>query len=350
MKKIIALILSLVLCLTLNGCYDSKEISRIAFVIAVGFDENSYSFQIVKPSAFEGEGSEDSPLLTETVYSSNVYDAMNILNSKVSEVCDYSHMKMVIFSRNVLEKGIEKEVDAMLKSNEFHPNTNTAMCEGKASDYMENMKIPLDANPAEYYENISGFEFTQYSPDTQLKDIQKKYPSHIVGCAIPIINNNGMAITSNFKLTGTADENQTLIYNLLKKPGFDGNFTITNGIVVNFKKTYWDFEIDMSKNPPNITVKLSLEGNIVWSETNTDSSNAEKYAKAKIESDIKNFLNKCSDTYKADILDFHKLAKVNYLTMHSWEKENWQKLYENSTYTVHIDVKIKRNAQTLNEE
>lgn len=350
MKKIIALILSLIVCISLNGCYDSKEISRIAFVIAVGFDENSYSFQIIKPSAFEGDGSDSSPLLTETVYASNVYDAMNKLNSKVSETCDYSHMKMVIFSRNVLEKGIEKEIDAMLKSNEFHPNTNIAMCEGKASDYMKNMKIPLDANPAEYYENISGYEFTQYSPDTQLKDIQKKYPSHIVGCVIPIINNSGMVITSNFKLSGTADENQTLIYNLLKKTGFDGNFTVANGIVVNFKKTYCDFKINISENPPNITVELSLEGNIVWSETNADSKNTEKYAKAKIEKDIKNFLNKCSDSYKADILEFHKLAKVNYLTMQSWEKENWQKLFENATYTVRTDIKIKRNAQTLDKE
>ena len=350
MKKFIALILSLILCITLSGCYDSKEISRIAFVIAVGFDENSYSFQIINPSAFEGDSSDNSPLLTETVYASNVYDAMNKLNSKVSETCDYSHIKMVIFSRKVLERGIKKEIDAMLKSNEFHPNTNITMCEGKASDYMQNLKIPLDANPAEYYENMSGYDFTEYSPDTQLKDIQKNFSSHIAGCAIPIINNNGMAITSNFKLSGTADENQTLIYNLLKNPGFEGNFTVANGIVISFKKTYCNYKIDLSKNPPSITAELALDGNIVWSQTNTNSANAEKYAKAKIEKDIKNFLNKCSTDYKADILEFYKLAKVNYLTLQSWEKENWQELFENATYTVRTDIKIKRNAQTLNEE
>ena len=349
MKKIITSLLALIICINTSGCYDSKEISRIAFVIAVGFDENSYTFQIVKPSSFDGESSDNSPLLAETISASNVYDAMDKLNSKVAEACDFSHIKIVVFSQKVTENGIKKQIDAMLKSNDFHPNIKIAMCEGKASDYMKDMKIPLNTNPAEYYENLFRYGFTQYSPDTRLKDMQKNYSTHIKGNVIPIINGNkGMAILRNFKLTGTANYHNTLIYNLLKNNGFQGDFTITEDVVVNLKKTVCNSDVIINKNSADIVVNLTLEGNIIWEEENTDIKSVEKRTKEKLEEDIKNLLQKCSTTYKADIFDFYKPAKTQYTTIQSWEKEIWQTIFENATYKVYVDVKIKREGLNIN--
>lgn len=349
MKKITALLLSFMLSINLSGCYDTKEISEIAFVIAVGFDRSDYTFQIVKPSAFEGEGSEDSPLLTKTITAKNIYDAMDKLNSMISETCDFSHIKIAVFSQEVTETGIEKQVDAMLKSSDFHPNIKVAMCQGKVSDYMKDMKIPLNTNPAEYYENIFGHEFTQYSPDTRLKDLQKNYSSHIKGCAIPIINGEkGMAIISDFKLTGTANEENTLIFNMLKNTDFDGNFTVTDNIVVNLKKTMCDLDINTNGTPTDITVKIKLEGNVKWDETDTDITVIEKQTKEKIENEVKNFLYRCSTHYKADILDFYKIAKTHYTTLKNWENANWQELFENASYNVTVDVNIKREGLNIN--
>lgn len=350
MKKITALLLSFMLSINLSGCYDTKEISEIAFVIAVGFDQNDYTFQIVKPSAFEGDSAEDSPLLTKTISAKNIYDAMDKLNSQISEVCDFSHMKIVVFSNDVAKSGIEKQVDAMLKSSDFHPNIKVAMCEGKVSDYMKDMEIPLNTNPAEYYENIFSHKFTQYSPDTRLKDLQKNYSSHIKGCAIPIINaEKGMAITSDYKLTGRANAENTLIYNMLKNPDFDGNFTISDSIVVNLKKTQCNFDINTNVTPTNITVKIKLEGNVKWDESNTDMATIQKQAKENTENKVKNFLYSCSNYYKADIFDFYKIAKKHYPTLESWEGANWQQLFENASYNVTVDVNIKREGYKLKE-
>ncbi len=349
MKKFISIILIFTICLVCGGCYDSQEISRIAFVIAVGFDENSYSFQIVNPSAFEGEGSENSPLLTKTFSASNVYSAMDKLNAEIAEKCDYSHIKMVVFSRKLLEKGVEKEIDAMLKSNDFHPNTKTAMCEGKASDFLKDMKVPLDANPAEYYENIFKAGFTEFSPDTKLKDIQKNYNSHTSACVLPVINGDvGMAVAKNFKLNGTATANETLIYNLLSQKGFEGSFEVSEKTVVYLKKTHCKTSIILSGKQPVITVNILLEGNVIWSEDNAAKDKTEKLAEEKLKKEISDFLYKCSQQYKADILEFHKLAKKNYLTVDSWENEDWQGLFEKSSYSVSVDVNIKREGLNIN--
>lgn len=343
MKKLLIIVLILTMCLTLGGCYDSKEISQIAFIIAVGFDENSYSFQIVKPSAFEGESSEDSPLLTKTVSAPNVYMAMDRLNSSISERCDYSHIKMVIFSRSKLEKGIKDEINAMLKSNDFHPNTRIAMCEGKASDYMNSMEIPLDANPAEYYENIFKKNYTEYSPDVKLKDFQKSYKNQIAGNAVPIIGTDGgMAVAKSFKITDTADAGEVLIYNILKEGDFEGNYSAGSGTAIRLKKKSCRYSVDLSDTTPLISVKIQFEGNILWAEGNVDKATLEVQAEERAESDITKFLYKCSNVYKADIFGFYKHAKTNYLTVQSWEKEDWQGLFERADYNVSVDISIKR--------
>lgn len=349
MKKLLCIMLTIIMCFTLGGCYDSKEISRIAFIIAVGFDEDSYSFQIVKPSAFESESSENTPLLTTTITAPNVYIAMDKLNSTISEKCDYSHIKLVLFSQSKLKSGIENEINAMLKSNDFHPNTRIAMCEGKASDYFKDMKIPLDANPAEYYENIFKKGFTEYAPDTKLKDMQKNYNTQVIANVVPVLNNKstGMIITKDYKLTDITNEQEVLLYHLLKENDFEGNYPINQNTVVSLKKKSCKYNIDLSDKIPLITIKLRLDGNIIWAEDSADKTQFQEVTKEKLESDITEFLYRCSMHYKTDIFDFYKLAKTNYLTIKSWENEDWQGLYEKANYKVTVDVNISREGLNI---
>lgn len=328
--------------ITLDGCYDSKEISRIAFIIAVGFDTDSYTFQTVKPSAFESDSSEDSSLLTTTVNAPNVYIAMDKLNSSISEKCDYSHIKMVIFSEDKLKAGVEDDIYAMLNSNDFHPNTRVAMCKDNASEYMKEMKIPLDANPAEYYENIFKENYTEYAPDITIKDMQKSYKSQIMGNVLPVMSstNSGMAIIKDYKLTDTAGPDEVFIYNLLQWKNFNGNYAVDDNVVININKKSKKHNIDMTGKTPVITIKLDITGNVIWSPVTIDKEKISKKAEQKLKNDITEFLYRCSMQYKSDILEFYKLARTNYPTIQSWEKEDWQGLFQKANYNVTVDINI----------
>ena len=349
MRKLLIIFLIFIMCLNLSGCYDSKEISRLAFVMAIGFDEGSYSFQLVKPSAFEGDGGDDSPLLTLTVEAPDVYMAMEQLNSSISEKCDYSHIKMVIFSQEKLQQGIESEINAILKSNDFHPNTRIAMCEGKVSEYMADMEIPLDANPAEYYENIFKQGYTDYAPDVKLKDMQKNFKTHISGNVLPLLNSKkGMAVTRGYILTGIADTDETFIYNLLKNKNFEGNYSPINSVVLSLKKKSCSFTVDLSEKTPFVTVNLRLDGNIIHSSGDVNKDILKVQTTEKIASDITGFLYKTSTQYKADILELYRLAKMQYTTVAAWEKEDWQGLFEKANYNVNVSVEIKREGLYIN--
>ena len=159
MRKALCILVCIAICLSLGGCYDSNEISRLAFIIAIGIDKAEgdlyeYTFQAVNPSAFESGESSDEPIVSTVISASTIYAAMEKLNSKISEKCDYSHIKLAVFSQELMKTDSENILPSMLKSDSFHPNTRVAVSTGRASEYLKSIKIPLDTNPAEYYENI----------------------------------------------------------------------------------------------------------------------------------------------------------------------------------------------------
>ncbi len=339
MKKLIKTLICSIIILSFCGCNNSEEISRLAFVVSVGYDVDSYSFHIVNPAAFSKNGGDATPLITKTVSAPDIYTAMDKLNSSISEKCDFSHIKMVIFSYDKLKTGATSEVEAMLNSNTFHPNVRIAVCAGKASEYMKNFKIPLDANPAEYYENIFDKSSNPYAPDTSLKDMHKKYKNQVVCNIFPILDNSTKAvITKNAELSGIADSDETSLFNLLTKKNFSFNYAIDKGTVLKLKNKDFKAAVSLKDKTPVIYVNARFDGDIIWSAKNTDTEKLIEKACLLLKKDIASLMNNCSTKYKADIFEFYKLAKPCYLTVESWEKENWQKLFEQAKYSVNIGI------------
>ncbi len=311
--------------------------------MSVGYDVDSYSFHIVNPSAFSGDGGDSSPLITKTIFATDIYSAMDMLNSEMSEKCDFSHIKTVIFSKDKLNAGVLDEIEAMYNSKTFHPNIRVAMCTGTVAEYMKNFKIPLNTNPAEFYENIFSEDSNPYSPDTTLKDMQKSYQNQVAANVLPILDNSTKtAITKNCKLSGTTSLNESILYNLLTKKSFNCNYPINEDTVLRLKNEGVKIAVNFKDKTPKVFVNIKLGADVVWSTKNTDMEKLQKTASHILTKEITTFMNNCSSKYKADIFSLYKYAKINYLTIENWENENWQQLFEQANYSVNVNLKIKR--------
>lgn len=355
MKRLTLCVLFAAISLSLAGCGDSKEISRTAFVMAIGFDTNEYgektfTFQTANPSAYE-EGSEEEPYFTSSVKAKTLYSAMDKLNSDVAKKLDCSHIKLALFSKEYLEKGISDEITAMLKSPAFHPNTRIAAVEKTSADYLAEIEIPPDSNPAEYYENLFNTDYTLVIPDVRLKDMVNKYDTSVCANVLPVVSLNGtkdtMAILKNYRLSSFADTGALLNYNLLAKDNYKGDFYINlpktdKYAVTELKVRRKSIKMDFSDKIPVVNVYLRLDGNTLWSEKSDKySAQDEKLnemLKNKIEKNTKSFLDDCSRKYKADILNISRFARKKYPTVRSWEKEDWQGLFEKAKYNVNVVI------------
>ena len=358
-KRTFAFLISVLLCFTLSGCYDSEEISRISFVMAIGFDvaennESTYTFQTANPSAYE-EGSEEEPVSSVSVTAKTLYAAMDRLNTDIADKIDCSHIKLVVFSEDYLKKGIENEMNAMFKSSSFHPNTRVAMAAGLASDYLEKTEMPPDTNPAEYYENIFKSDYTSVIPDIRLRDLVNKYDTKTVCCVLPTVaperTFENMAVLKNYKLSGTAGFNDVVCYDLLMQNKFGFNQYIrypdeNSYTVVEIKEKHKSINVDFSDKIPIVDVDVALEGSVLWSENpgaySTEREHFNKLLEQSMRTQITEFLNNCSQKYKADILNISKIARKNYLTVGQWENEDWQHLFEKAEYRVNVSLSVKR--------
>ena len=376
MRKALCVFVCIAICFSLGGCYDSNEISRLAFIIAIGIDKAEgdmyeYTFQAVNPSAFESGESSDEPIVSTVISASTIYAAMEKLNSKISEKCDYSHIKLAVFSQELMKTDSKNILPSMLKSDSFHPNTRVAVSAGKASEYLKSIKIPLDTNPAEYYENIFNQKYSPYTPDTRLRDMEKSYKNHAQCNVLPIVkaskpeddestlesyNTEQFAIVKDYKIIGTADQNEAFCYNLITGKDFKNNFYIKipetkNNVAAQLTRTSNRIKVDLSGENPVITLNVRLDGSILWSESDSkyiaENDKFNKAVQDKLERQLTEFLYKCSQEYEADICDFAKRAKKNYLTVNAWESEDWQGLFKKSEYKVNAKIVLRREGINL---
>lgn len=375
MKRIFVIIMAFCLCPLFTGCYDSNEISKQAYIIAIGIDKagnttKNYTFQLINPSAFNDSGSDKQPLVSATINDRNVYSALDKLNTSISEKCDYSHLKLLIFSMDYAKDGLQEEIESMLKSDIFHPNTRVAVSFEDSSDYLNSNIIPFDTNPSEYYENLFKKNYTVYATDTRLRDFEQEFFNHKKGNVTPILHSsnyneeekrisykhNEMAILNDARLVNTADEKDIVIYNLLSNKNYRGNMTVrlcaSDESVINIEKKKLSIKTEFFEKKLVVSAYLSADADIAWSECKKGSSvlpdNYEVALKEQIESDITGFLYKCSRIYKTDILGICNYAKKYYLTTSAWESEIWQDVFENADYNVNVKIKLQREGININ--
>ena len=135
MKRKIAIIISLLLCATvLSGCWSTKELNELAFVVAVGIDKTKDGkyvmiFQVVNPGNVVGArqiggGSGGVPVSIYKATGDNLVEASRKASKKLSRLAYYAHTNLVVISEEVAKEGVNGLFDALERNSEFR---STAM-------------------------------------------------------------------------------------------------------------------------------------------------------------------------------------------------------------------------------
>ena len=187
MRRIVAVMLLLVFCCGLAGCYDAKEVDDLAYVLAVGLDkgqtnELKVTMQLAVPNALGGGGGggvsggsgggggKSSSIIT--VEAPTLTSSLNMANNFLSRRLELSHAEVAVFSEDLAKSGtIEEYLRGMIRSREFRPTINLVVCKGSAEEYLKSIKPTLDLDPAKYYElTFSAYRYTGLSIRSQLEE------------------------------------------------------------------------------------------------------------------------------------------------------------------------------------
>lgn len=213
MRKITVIILLVIICSSfLSACWNQKELTDLAFVMAVGIDKGedkrfSVSFQIVIPANVNlGQGSGGGQGLPIAVYSSSgdtITEAARNATKQISRRLYYAHTNLVAISEEVAKDGFLNIMDVLDRDPEFRTTTQLVITRGTPANVLVSSLANLDKLPVNKItkeikttEAMLG-ENMQITIDDFLSGVVSKGKEPIV---------NGYKVTGDVEMAGRAGD------------------------------------------------------------------------------------------------------------------------------------------------
>ncbi len=162
-----------------SSSYVSHNITNLAYVVAIGLDvvdstssantqdsntesqsseldsnKIKVSFQFINTSALgdNASASGESTSIVNSVESSSISTAINMMNTYIGKELNLSHCKVVVFSEKFAETDISEEIYTLINNTQVRPTTNIIVSKCDASYYIENSKPSLEQLVTKYYD------------------------------------------------------------------------------------------------------------------------------------------------------------------------------------------------------
>ena len=398
LKYIFVFTLLIIFIYEFSSSYSSRTIDNLAYVIAIGVDVSDsnkmkVSFQFTKNSSLSSSSSssEDSTFVVNTVDSSSIDTAINLMNIYVGKELNLAHCKVIIFSEEFAKNGLSSEIYTLINNTQLRPSTNVIISRCEANYYIENSKPSLEKLVTRYYDIFpNSSKYTGYTANVTIgdffnkmisntsqstailggenkeNDINSKNDANAISGESSIIGkrgteNIGLAIFNGDKLIGELNAIETLCHLLTTNDVSIFLISIPNPndptksidlSVCPRKKS--KISVDIKNGTPYISLDVYLTAAVMTVDNNVDYLNdanlksLSSHANSYMESNISNYLYKTSKELKCDIDDFGRKAITNFLTEDDWKNYNWLDTYKDAFFNVHVDTIVESN-QLLTE-
>ena len=393
--KLLIFTLILLFITAFSSSYSSLSIDNLAYVLAIGIDTSKdnkleVTFQFSQPSSTSDDGSTPkSSSVINSVSTSSISNAINLINSYLGKQINMSHCKVIVFSEEFASNGISDEIYTLINDPQVRPNTNIIISKCPAKYYIKETQPQLEDLLSRYYEIFArSSNYTGYMPHSTLGDfynalISKTSNPYAILGGINLenshnseninsqkdykvkaglssiegqngIENIGIAVFKNDRIVGelTALESISLLtlrnqlnQFMISVPNYKNNNTYLDIYLTQLSPS--KIEIDTSSEIPYIEISCEFSGRIYSMSENSKYLSEEnlKSISNSCNSYIKNmileFLYKTSKEFQSDITDFGRFSLKNFLSIEDFQKYNWEKNYKNAFFNVNVNTSIK---------
>lgn len=151
-KLRLGLLFALALCI--SGCWSAREIDRLAFIMAVGFDRSPtgegyiVTFRVVDPGMTGSEGSggesggQEPSTISLAVEAGNPIEALDTFRLSVARRPFLSHLQGIFIGEELAREGIDEVVDFLERHPEIRRSVNLLVTKGSAA-----ARVLIDATP-----------------------------------------------------------------------------------------------------------------------------------------------------------------------------------------------------------
>lgn len=376
-KKTVCVILIL-MTLSLEGCWNNRNITDLGIITALGIDKASngnfeLTFQIISPSSQggsqSGSGSSQSGSSSTIEISSEgttMFDATRNIIPKLSKKVYYSQIQLLVISDEVAKDGLDKIWDFFERDHEISRLFRVIVVKNGTAKSIIEATAPAD--PIGAVEISDSIDNTSLGKNVKIQafKVSELLSEPLTGLVTGVINPDGSnkltnmkvdggAVFKNGKLAGFLDDDETRGYLFASNQIQSTILTIANpeeaGDLVSIEVigSSGKLTADLINGKPKLGVEIEAYGNIGEEQGGAnladldDVKKLESECEALIADDIRDMTNESQKTLDSDILNYNDMLYKYHYNDFEKLKGNWNTIYSNTDIDINVQFTIKRS-------
>ncbi|MFD0672430.1 Ger(x)C family spore germination protein [Cohnella sp. GCM10027633] len=152
LAKLIAVATVFASLLAVAGCWNSRELDKLAIVTAMAIDrvpetgEYELAFQVVMPSSVthQGAGNGDMPFTVYGIRAPTLFEGIRKASKQVPRQLFFSHVQVVVIGERLAKSGIMELFDFFERSHEVRLTSMMLVARGERPDKLVSILVPLE--------------------------------------------------------------------------------------------------------------------------------------------------------------------------------------------------------------
>lgn len=386
MKKLILIITTLIISVTLTGCGGYEELNNLSIVTAVAFDKTDDEYELsflianspkAQTSAKEGEAK-------TTVYTGKgktIAEASKDIEQIVPKQVYLGHINVVVISEDIAKDGFLKIADWLLRNPQTRKKFYLLQAKDEKAKNILKIVSPLESFPSQSIATLiesnsetksiaTSITYSNFISQILEKGYDPVLPSITINGSVKEGSNEKnlettepesylvlgpLAIYKGDKLKGFSTEEESWAINVLKGDSKEINYNVkyqNENISIETSSLKSNIKIIDEKN---IEITISGVGDIYNINNKIDIQDykeinkIEKVWSSSLKKDLTKVIKKVQNKWQADIFGFGNLIYKN--NPNTWKKleKNWNsKYFPNLNIKVKTDLKIDATGSLLN--
>jgi spore germination protein KC len=354
-KRYLAMIITVVITLTVTGCWDYSEINEKYVVSGVAIDYDNFrkkyilTIEVVKPEIKGREATLSSKVVTSE--GKTIFEGIRNSIAQFGKRVYWSHAKIIIVSEGIAEKGMYQVLDFMMRDAELRWDIWVLVAKGSSAKDMLKSKSGIQDITAfqindamkndkaiNKYPTIELWQFADWIYDDTVDPLLPTIYMEGVEKTVPQVL--GTAVFKEDRLVGYLNAEETInvqiIRNKIKNsvlPIEKDALSLGADLTLEFFKCKTKLKPAFENDNTKIVVDIELVANIAEISKDIDLSDEKilqqikNDSEAYIEKMVENTIKKVQKELKSDIFGFGRAIKNKDLKLWRVLEPNWPQVF-----------------------
>lgn len=371
MNKYFIFILLLVLIITfLTGCWNYREIDKLALVSGIAIDKNNsdgnyeITAEIMKISPSIKESKFDSLKIQST--GKGIFDCMrNMINVSAKQLF-WSHASILVVSEDVAKDGILPILDWIVRDTEPRLTLYIVVSkEHNAKEILDLKSLSTEIRSFEIEDMIISNNKLSKVPNVQVHELVNDVSATGFYSVLPtvqmVLNEDketmalsGGAILNRDKLVGYMDVEDVKYYLFVRNKIKGGLLTTSltdnnsiDNVTLEIFKNKTKVNPVISNGELSMNIKIKTEVYIGESTTSIDAlskaniQHLKHAAERSLEKDILRVINKIQNDFGLDVFGFGRIVKEKMPNLWKDIDGNWDEIFKDLKVNIDVDINIR---------